>query len=623
MSTRKLKFAPNSESAALLQNAAEDSNTPGPEDIQETFVNFQNYDSVQAGRRPSSSASSFRSRRFRSNSAISFHSSPQSLYFYLYLSHFLSTWNARVLEYGATLFLSSLFPKTFVPLSLYALFRSLSAITFSHPLGEYVDTTNRLKVVRTSIVYQRLAVAITCLGFWAMDIDINRSREESPEKSIYTFQIVSLMVIIIVCACVERLCSTMNMVAVERDWVVVLSKSSILHDSFDFGDVDSNESQQEQDTSSLRSEDTRMENSSIVLQTLNARMRRIDLICKLLGPLAFSYLFAYFDIVPCLMILLFWNLGSMLIEYGTIENVYRRCLELHVPKTQKDGDAPLLDAGDDDQASDRSVAPSNSLGPQRSIVSRLVHDIQENFIRPFSFYFSHPMALASFSLSLLYLTVLSFGAQLVSFLLFCGSTSVEVGLLRTFSVLCELSATFIAPFAMRKVGPKVSGSLFVSWQALCLLTGLLIAWPILNWNPENGPLVYLYKFLDLQGYIPSSSVASSTSPKFDFGSFAPKTLLFVFVFSIAFSRIGLWGFDLSVQVLIQEGVSPTHQARFSSTEAACQSFFELLSFVQTLIWNTPQQFRWPALLSVVLTITAALVFYLFLGKSKRTNVVNS
>ena len=87
---------------------------------------------------------------------------------YIYISHFLSTWNARVLEYGAVLFLAELLPNTFLPLSLYALFRSLSAILLSHRLGVYIDSTNRLEVIRGSIVYQRIAVISTCFLFYLM-----------------------------------------------------------------------------------------------------------------------------------------------------------------------------------------------------------------------------------------------------------------------------------------------------------------------------------------------------------------------------------------------------------------------------------------------------------------------
>lgn len=69
----------------------------------------------------------------------------------LYLSHFLSTWNSRVFEFGAVLFIAKLFPGTLLPVSVYAVVRSTSAIVFSPTVGRYIDSTDRLRVVRGSI----------------------------------------------------------------------------------------------------------------------------------------------------------------------------------------------------------------------------------------------------------------------------------------------------------------------------------------------------------------------------------------------------------------------------------------------------------------------------------------
>lgn len=69
----------------------------------------------------------------------------------LYISHFLSTWNSRSFEFGAVLFLASIFPMTLLPLSIYALVRSASAILFAPMIGRAIDRRSRLPVVRFSI----------------------------------------------------------------------------------------------------------------------------------------------------------------------------------------------------------------------------------------------------------------------------------------------------------------------------------------------------------------------------------------------------------------------------------------------------------------------------------------
>jgi hypothetical protein len=76
---------------------------------------------------------------------------PARLTNHIYVSHFLSTWNSRVFEFGAVLYLATIFPGTLLPMSVYALTRGLSAVLFAPAVGQYIDTSDRLQVVRLSI----------------------------------------------------------------------------------------------------------------------------------------------------------------------------------------------------------------------------------------------------------------------------------------------------------------------------------------------------------------------------------------------------------------------------------------------------------------------------------------
>ena len=79
------------------------------------------------------------------------HRVPASVARRLYVSHFLSTWNSRLFEFGAVLYLAAIFPGTLMPMSLYALVRGLSAVAFAPAVGMYIDRGDRLQVVRVSI----------------------------------------------------------------------------------------------------------------------------------------------------------------------------------------------------------------------------------------------------------------------------------------------------------------------------------------------------------------------------------------------------------------------------------------------------------------------------------------
>ena len=69
----------------------------------------------------------------------------------LYTSHFLSTWNSRVFEFGAFLFLASIYPQTLLPASVYAMSRAMFAVFLSSATGYAVDRFPRLLVIRWSI----------------------------------------------------------------------------------------------------------------------------------------------------------------------------------------------------------------------------------------------------------------------------------------------------------------------------------------------------------------------------------------------------------------------------------------------------------------------------------------
>jgi iron-regulated transporter 1 len=121
------------------------------------------------------------------------------------------------------------------------------------------------------------------------------------------------------------------------------------------------------------------------------------------------------------------------------------------------------------------------------------------------------------ALSLLYLTVLNFAGQMVTYLVSIGYTSTQIGLIRTLSVIFEMSATWLAPIAASRAGPIRAGLWFINWQ---------LAWV----------LVAVIMFLN----VPSPTFAAS--------GLAGGVIL---------SRLGLWGFDLCAQVIIQRVSAPT------------------------------------------------------------------
>jgi hypothetical protein len=199
---------------------------------------------------------------------------PKALTIRLYTSHFLSAWNSRWFEAAAVYFLASIFPQTLLLISVYALARNAAAIALTVPVGRWIDRADRLAIVRTSIIGQRVAVAISCVLLWAL---LSQPLSNSVQNAVFAGSVL--------CACVEKLAASANLVAIERDWVVIVTEGN---------------------------EDAR--------RMMNARMRRIDLFCKLLGPLAVAMV-ATASVEAAIWLTLGMNMASLAVEYFCIETV--------------------------------------------------------------------------------------------------------------------------------------------------------------------------------------------------------------------------------------------------------------------------------------------------------------
>ena len=464
--------------------------------------------------------------------------SPRHLLTKLYTSHVLSTWNARTFEFGAVIFLAKIFPGTLFFASCYALFRSLAAAVLGSWIGGLVDRKDRLWVVRQSIVWQRVSVAGSCAILVAM------LGGEEKDIGMVTY---GLFFISVVLACIEKLAFVANTVSVERDWIVVVSESL-----------------------------------SVDRQELNSAMRRIDLICKLIAPVGIGLVDGYSTRLA-IWVVFAQNAISVLVEYFAIANVYAAVPELSVGKGVVTKPASETDIATELQQ--RASSPNQDAVPNTTTRRSTITKTITAHLAPYREYITNPAFLASFSLSLLYLTVLSFASQMTTYLLTLGFTSTHVSVMRLVSVVLELSATIAAPWLMNKIGAVRAGLWFINEQllAIALAIGLFHIFP------------------------------TTTAPMLAGGAL---------VIGVCLSRLGLWGFDLSVQYLVQEDAPPASRGSFSAIEMSLQNLFELLSFATTMIWYKPQDFFIPIYISAGAIASSAACFAGFV-RQKRGHLLHT
>lgn len=306
---------------------------------------------------------------------------------------------------------------------------------------------------------------------------------------------------------------------------------------------------------------------------MNAQMRRIDLLCKLFGPL-FIALIDGFSTQVAIIVNFAMNSASVIIEYFAIARVYD-----DVPRLRERRQKPQ----DGQSISLARAVPALVWGRIEALLQKSITD--------FNFYFHHRAFLPSFAGALLYLTVLSFAGQMVTYLLSAGYTSSQIGVARTLSVVFEVLATWVAPWLMGLVGPVRAGLWLSSWQVAMLVAGITVFWAY-----ENKPI------------ISASGLVGGT----------------------ILSRLGLRGFDLCVQLIVQEvtifqscfvlmasllimdkDVEAESRGAFSSVEAAWQNAFEILSYASTIIFFHPDQFQWPSLISVAAVASASVLYTIF------------
>ena len=283
-------------------------------------------------------------------------------------------------------------------------------------------------------------------------------------------------------------------------------------------------------------------------------MRRIDLFCKLVAPLFISLIDTTSSKIA-IIVTGGMTATSILVEYFAIARVYSA-----VPG--------LREAKQSTETTRRQLSMGIWMQLKAAVASTLI-------------YFRHPAFLPSFSLALLYLTVLSFNGQMITYLIAMGVQSSLIGLLRGISALFELSATWIAPSIMGRIGPIRSGIWFINWEIVCVAVACMFFW--------------------LDNYPTLAAIGTVTA--------------------VIASRLGLWGFDLSAQIIVQEEVEAELRATFSSQEFAFQNVFEMLSFASTIVFARPEQFKYPATISAGAVGVAGILYAAFV-RSRRGHLVH-
>lgn len=473
----------------------------------------------------------------------------------LCLSHFFNQFSEQTWQFCLALFLAAFTNnQSLILVTSYGLVTNLFVSFFGSSIGRYIDGSNRLILARQFIGLENFAVVTAtglCYILLSRDHDLivgnDLAARAATEESIYDLKSVSLLVGIHLLGALAMILDSGFLVAVERDWIVVMS----------LGACEIQKSKRV-----LRREEEESVQQTWLSDT-NVKMRQIDLSCKILAPAIGGILIAFFDdgmnqnhgydLRGATLVVGGVNVLALIVEYICTAKIY---YEIPALGMKAIGEKTAELGGEEGQ----NMTDGDTRNGRGSM--KILDDLKV--------FFDQSICWAGFALSLLYLNVaLTFGNIMTVYLVWRGISMNSIGLWRGVANVAGLGGTFVYHFMAneQKVGLVNIGMISVTFQFLCLCA------------------CYLSLFVDDN-----------------------QMFFIMFVGGVCFSRIGLWVFDISVTQLMQLHVPPPIRGLVGGVQQSMNSFFTVVIYVVGLFLSDPSNFYIYALVSFAGVIFAA-VFY--------------
>jgi iron-regulated transporter 1 len=268
----------------------------------------------------------------------------------------------------------------------------------------------------SSISVNRLTVICAC-ALWFFILQSNTDpvtlsvAGENPASRDMTFPSLVKNVIftfILILGIGENLSASGNMMSMERDWVVTAAAP---------------------------------DGYSRDITHLNSVMRRIDLVCKLIAPILISLIISATDVQIGVLVVAGMSAMSWSVEMLSARHVWNRNPALQELKV-----VPV-----------HTLQSTDGMVPLRlNMLFGPVTRALEHYVQDFRNYFSTTIWIPSFSLSLLHLSALSYGATFITFLLSAGFSLDAITIARAIGSVVEISSTVVTPVGVHILGKASS-----------------------------------------------------------------------------------------------------------------------------------------------------------------------
>nr|WRQ72732.1 ferroportin transporter IREG1 [Leucocroton havanensis] len=465
----------------------------------------------------------------------------KSLLTYLYVAQFLARWDARMWEFCVGLYMITLWPNSLLFAAIYGAVESGSVAFLGPFVGQLAANLSYAKVLRIWLVSQNLSfVTAGCSVFVLLIFPTWRSTNFTA--------FIALVILTNISGAVGVLSALAGTILVEREWVVVISEG----------------------------------HPPSVLTNMNSVIRRIDLVCKLLAPVAAGFIISFVSFKASAMTLAIWNVAAVWLEYWLFTSVFKGIPalgECSRRKMTRRRPSTLLE-------SPTVSGEQENMHPQNNVNTELVEKrwsrklsewvVKAPFLRAWNVYLHQDVVLPGVSLALLYFTVLSFGTLMRAALIWQGIPAYVIAIAQGISAVIGITATVVYPVLHSRIFTLRTGLWAIWSQWSCLLICVGSIWV------QNRHL-------------------------------AP----YVLMAGVATSRLGLWMFDLSVIQQMQDSVSESDRCIVGGVQNSLQSVMDLLGYVMGIIISNPKDFWELTLLSFATATMAGVIYTIHLVRLRK------
>ncbi|XP_051922300.1 solute carrier family 40 member 1 [Hippocampus zosterae] len=536
--------------------------------------------------------------------------------FLIYVSGALSMWGDRMWHFAISVFLIELYGRNLLLTAVFGLVVAGSVLLLGALIGDWVDRNPRNKVAHASLFIQNISVTICSIVLMLVF-----SYKQRIEQIWDGWLTVVCYTVVIVLADVANLASTALTIAIQRDWIIVITGYNRGH-----------------------------------LAGMNATMRRIDQVTNILAPLAVGQVMTLASNVVGCGFILGWNLLSLIVEFFFLSRVYRIVPALSVKPPTAEVDLANLEGMNRSGSQGEGqvvqpVAEGDSDARLRlkemtylPLCSRRFRWLVSTCKDGWRSYYQQPVFLAGMGLAFLYTTVLGFDCITTGYAYTQGISGSFLSVLMGVSAITGLMGTVMFTRLRKTYGlintGIISSCLHLGCLLLCVCSvfapgspmdlSLLMPYFTSNSSTEVGGMAnQRQKHTSAsrggsnQPLLPDRSsihwtnntvlfdnVPSGSAPE----SYISIILLFMGVIT---ARIGLWSFDLTVTQLLQENICESERGVVNGVQSSMNYLMDLLHFIMVISAPQPQHFGILVLISVLFITTGHTMYFLYAHKAKR------